>query len=269
MVPSSSPVSAGALQGQGADALHRAVGEIQLAELVPGGERQEPAVRRPEGKVGPLRPGEQARGEGLEGACPEHRGRIRRVRAHRPEHDLAPVGRGDGPAKVRRRSSLPGPRPRIGPAAAGPGPASGGRRRNRRRGPRPRARRRPRPTARGCGRGARPEGLLVERAPAPRPRPTCPRSPPAARAARRRCRAAACAGPCAGSGSAAGGPRAASRSAARRGRALCVTTAAITSVTVSPANSERPVSISHTSTPKDHTSARLSTGLPRACSGDM
>ena len=48
-----------------------------------------------------------------------------------------------------------------------------------------------------------------------------------------------------------------------------VTTAAITSVTVSPANRERPVSISHSSTPKDHTSARLSTGLPRACSGDM
>ena len=48
-----------------------------------------------------------------------------------------------------------------------------------------------------------------------------------------------------------------------------VITCAITSVTVSPAKSERPVSISHSSTPNDHTSARLSTGLPRACSGDM
>jgi len=48
-----------------------------------------------------------------------------------------------------------------------------------------------------------------------------------------------------------------------------VTTAAITSVTVSPEKSARPVNISQTSTPNDHTSARLSTGLPRACSGDM
>ena len=48
-----------------------------------------------------------------------------------------------------------------------------------------------------------------------------------------------------------------------------VTTAAITSVTVSPAKSAWPVSISHTSTPKAQTSARRSTGLPRACSGDM
>ena len=53
------------------------------------------------------------------------------------------------------------------------------------------------------------------------------------------------------------------------GPAPRVITCAMTSVTVSPANSDRPVSISHSSTPKDHTSARLSTGLPRACSGDM
>ena len=53
------------------------------------------------------------------------------------------------------------------------------------------------------------------------------------------------------------------------GSGSCVTTAAITSVTVPPEKSVRPVSISHTSTPNAHTSARLSTGFPRACSGAM
>jgi hypothetical protein len=48
-----------------------------------------------------------------------------------------------------------------------------------------------------------------------------------------------------------------------------VRTAASTSETVSPSKSRRPVSISKSSTPKAQTSARLSTGLPRACSGDM
>jgi hypothetical protein len=41
------------------------------------------------------------------------------------------------------------------------------------------------------------------------------------------------------------------------------------SVTVSPEKSVFPVSISHSRTPKDQMSARLSTALPRACSGDM
>jgi len=41
------------------------------------------------------------------------------------------------------------------------------------------------------------------------------------------------------------------------------------SLTVSPAKSRWPVSISHTITPKAQMSARLSTALPRACSGDM
>ncbi len=56
-------------------------------------------------------------------------------------------------------------------------------------------------------------------------------------------------------------------SASRSGSSF--TTAAMMSVTVSPAKSARPVSISHRSTPKAHTSPRLSTALPRACSGDM
>jgi hypothetical protein len=46
-------------------------------------------------------------------------------------------------------------------------------------------------------------------------------------------------------------------------------TDAMMSLTVSPAKRGWPVSISDTSAPKDHTSARLSTGLPLACSGDM
>ena len=46
-------------------------------------------------------------------------------------------------------------------------------------------------------------------------------------------------------------------------------TAARVSLTVSPAKSRRPVSISHRMTPKAQMSARLSTVLPRACSGDM
>ena len=39
--------------------------------------------------------------------------------------------------------------------------------------------------------------------------------------------------------------------------------------TVSPSKSLRPVSISKSTTPKDQMSARWSTGLPLACSGDM
>ncbi len=41
------------------------------------------------------------------------------------------------------------------------------------------------------------------------------------------------------------------------------------SLTVSPWNSRFPVSISKRTTPNAQTSALLSTGLPRACSGDM
>ena len=46
-------------------------------------------------------------------------------------------------------------------------------------------------------------------------------------------------------------------------------TAASRSETVSPSKSRRPVSISKRTTPKAQMSARLSTALPRACSGDM
>ncbi len=49
----------------------------------------------------------------------------------------------------------------------------------------------------------------------------------------------------------------------------CRSTAASVSLTVSPAKRRAPVSISYSTTPKDHRSARLSTALPRACSGDM
>ena len=48
-----------------------------------------------------------------------------------------------------------------------------------------------------------------------------------------------------------------------------VRTAASTSLTVSPSKSLRPVSISKSTTPKAQMSARRSTALPRACSGDM
>ena len=50
---------------------------------------------------------------------------------------------------------------------------------------------------------------------------------------------------------------------------LSRTTAAMTSVTFSPWKSARPVTISKRTTPNDQMSARLSTGLPRACSGAM
>ena len=49
----------------------------------------------------------------------------------------------------------------------------------------------------------------------------------------------------------------------------CRSTAASTSETVSPSKQRVPVSISYSTTPKDQMSDRLSTGLPRACSGDM
>ena len=56
-------------------------------------------------------------------------------------------------------------------------------------------------------------------------------------------------------------------SASRSGGSL--STEARTSDTVSPSKSLRPVSISHSTTPKAQMSARRSTFLPRACSGDM
>ncbi len=56
-------------------------------------------------------------------------------------------------------------------------------------------------------------------------------------------------------------------SVAHPGSAL--STAASTSLTVSPSKSLSPVSISHSTTPKAQMSARLSTGLPLACSGAM
>jgi hypothetical protein len=46
-------------------------------------------------------------------------------------------------------------------------------------------------------------------------------------------------------------------------------TAARASDTVAPSNSRRPDSISKSTTPNAQMSARLSTGCPRACSGDM
>ena len=49
----------------------------------------------------------------------------------------------------------------------------------------------------------------------------------------------------------------------------CRRTAASTSETVSPSKQRVPVSISYSTTPKDQMSDRLSTGRPRACSGDM
>ena len=47
------------------------------------------------------------------------------------------------------------------------------------------------------------------------------------------------------------------------------TTEAIVSVTSSPSNARLPASISNNTAPNAHTSVRLSTGRPRACSGDM
>jgi hypothetical protein len=46
-----------------------------------------------------------------------------------------------------------------------------------------------------------------------------------------------------------------------------LTTAASTSVVVSPLKARRPMSISYSTQPNAQMSARLSTGLPRACSG--
>jgi hypothetical protein len=48
-----------------------------------------------------------------------------------------------------------------------------------------------------------------------------------------------------------------------------VSTAASVSLVVSPSNSLRPVNISQSTTPNAQMSARLSTALPRACSGAM
>lgn len=58
------------------------------------------------------------------------------------------------------------------------------------------------------------------------------------------------------------------------GRSAChggsvFNTAASVSETVAPSNKSRPVSISQTITPNAHRSARLSTAIPRACSGAM
>ena len=47
------------------------------------------------------------------------------------------------------------------------------------------------------------------------------------------------------------------------------TTDAIVSAMPSPGNARARVSISYSTAPKAHTSVRLSTGWPRACSGDM
>ena len=83
--------------------------------------------------------------------------------------------------------------------------------------------------------------------------------------ARRRCRAAVASDLFPGSGAA--------DAPSRAGRAFhsgsLVRTAASVSETVSPWNSRCPVSISYSTTPKAQMSARLSTGLPRACSGAM
>ena len=61
--------------------------------------------------------------------------------------------------------------------------------------------------------------------------------------------------------------RARGGASARSGSTL--STAAMVSETSSPANSRCAVSISNSTTPKAQMSARLSTALPRACSGDM
>ena len=173
------------------------------------------------GSLGPLRPGQWARRQGLEGPDPEHgldRG-ARRAGRLGQEHDLASVGRGDRPAEIgegpalgrvgreaRRRRSfrhLPQvdegeagreagrheqghrPRPALAPAAALAAQAaswtSGA-------------------GVAGSAGSARDHLLQLE-----------PSSPDVGQPH--------AAGPCAGSGSAAAGPRAASPSAARRGPA--------------------------------------------------
>jgi hypothetical protein len=58
-----------------------------------------------------------------------------------------------------------------------------------------------------------------------------------------------------------------SGSASQSGSSL--STEASVSEIVSPENARSPLSISYRTQPKDQTSARLSTGRPRACSGDM
>ena len=95
-----------------------------------------------------------------------------------------------------------------------------------------------------------------------------PRAPHRAGCARRRCRAGAASG-CAPGSDAASPERPPARGGSVAQSGSRVRTAASTSLTVSPSKSRRPVSISHSTTPKAQMSARLSTGLPRACSGDM
>ena len=56
--------------------------------------------------------------------------------------------------------------------------------------------------------------------------------------------------------------------ASHAGDTAC-TTLAMTSVTVSPPKAGRPASTSYSAQPNAQMSARLSTVLPRACSGDM
>ena len=50
---------------------------------------------------------------------------------------------------------------------------------------------------------------------------------------------------------------------------VCVVTARMTAYTVSPVNGRSPVTAWYSTTPRLNRSARLSTGLPTACSGAM
>ena len=56
---------------------------------------------------------------------------------------------------------------------------------------------------------------------------------------------------------------------ARGGRTFTSRTASSTDISLSPANSRSPVSISKSTVPSEKMSERASTGLPHACSGDM
>ena len=94
-------------------------------------------------------------------------------------------------------------------------------------------------------------------------------APPRSPGGRRRCRGAARAPSCAGSAGADGSTLRGVPSGRCSQSGSSLMTDARISEAFSPANSRSPVSISKRTTPNAQMSARLSTALPLACSGDM
>ena len=236
-----------------ADRLDAPVGEGQLSQLPLGEEADPPAVGRPERVAGAFGVGEEARPDLVELLDPEPLLPLV-VPAH--EDDAPAVGgdRGAAGAGVDRGAGRGGDREAEERRSRGRREGAPGEGRDREReqgGDGPADSARERAPRRGGGAGLAGERRLEHQ----------PRLADVAQALPRdRARGSG------RSGVARPGGVAAGRVAQSGSR---VSTAASTSQTVSPANSRAPVSISKSTTPKAQTSARLSTGLPRACSGDM